>query len=701
MHLLSTIYYFDLQTSKFSFMAKFFWVFVFLSTPVFSQVNQLYFDGFKGAGSNMSLNGAAEVEDNGVIRLTNDTFRLIGHAFYSSPFKFKSSTDGKAFSFSTAFAFAMVPQYPQLGGHGLAFTISPSKELAGALPSQYLGLVNASDNGNFSNHVFAVEFDTVQDFEFGDINDNHVGIDLNSLASNVSTTAAYLLENSTREVLNLKGGKVIQAWVDYDSGKNQLDVKLSPFSEKPKFSLISLEVDLSPFLLDTMYVGFSASTGLLAGSHYLLGWSFNMSGEAKSLFLPALPSLPGPRKNQTLLVVLVTASSALVMIFAIAVSIYLIRKIKDADRIEAWELDVGPHRFSYQELKKATRGFRDKEILGFGGFGRVYKGILPNTNTEVAVKRISHGSKQGMREFVSEIGSIGRLRHRNLVQLLGWCRRRGDLLLVYDFMPNGSLDKRLFDEPKSVLSWEQRFKVIKDVASGLLYLHEEWEQTVIHRDIKAGNVLLDSELNGRLGDFGLAKLYEHGATPSTTRVVGTLGYLAPELTRTGKPTSSSDVFAFGALLLEVVCGRRPIEPKALPEELILLDWVWEMWRSGAVLDMVDRKLNGQFDELEAVVVVKLGLMCSNNAPEARPTMRQVVRYLEGELGLPETIEAPDGYEGKGSASCGTGFEDFLHSYPISSFMEKVSMVSSAGDGEDVDIEAGATSPLSHSVSDRG
>ncbi|GLT75441.1 hypothetical protein SLA2020_471660 [Shorea laevis] len=682
-------------------MAKYFWVLLFLSTPVFSQVNQLYFDGFKGAGSNMSLNGAAEVEDNGVIRLTNDTFRLIGHAFYSSPIKFKSSTDGKAFSFSTAFAFAMVPQYPQLGGHGLAFTISPSKELAGALPSQYLGLLNASDNGNFSNHVFAVEFDTVQDFEFGDINDNHVGIDLNSLASNVSTTAAYLLENLTREVLNLKGGKVIQAWIDYDSGKNQLDVKLSPFSEKPNSSLISLEVDLSPFLLDTMYVGFSASTGLLAGSHYLLGWSFNMSGEAKSLFLPALPSLPGPRKNQTMLVVLVTVSSALVMIFTIAVSIYLIKKIKDADKIEAWELDVGPHRFSYQELKKATRGFRDKEILGFGGFGRVYKGILPNTNTQVAVKRISHGSKQGMREFVSEIGSIGRLRHRNLVQLLGWCRRRGDLLLVYDFMPNGSLDKRLFDEPKSALSWEQRFKVIKDVASGLLYLHEEWEQTVIHRDIKAGNVLLDSELNGRLGDFGLAKLYEHGATPSTTRVVGTLGYLAPELTRTGKPTMSSDVFAFGALLLEVVCGRRPIEPKALPEELILLDWVWEMWRSGAVLDAVDHKLNGQFDELEAVVVVKLGLLCSNDAPEARPTMRQVVRYLEGELRLPETIEAPDGYEGKGSASCGTGFEDFVHSYPISSFMEKVSMVSSAGDDEDVDIEAGATLPLSHSVSDRG
>jgi len=243
---------------------------------------------------------------------------------------------------------------------------------------------------------------------------------------------------------------------------------------------------------------------------------------------------------------------------AIGIGFYVIRRIKNADVIEAWELDIGPHRFSYKELKQATRGFRDKQLLGFGGFGRVYKGTLPNCKTHVAVKRISHESKQGLREFVSEIASIGRLRHRNLVQLLGWCRRRGDLLLVYDYMPNGSLDKYIFEEPRMILSWEQRFKIIKGVAYGLLYLHEEWEQTVIHRDIKAGNVLLDSELNGRLGDFGLAKLYERGSNPSTTRVVGTLGYLAPELTRTGKPTANSDVFAFGALMLEVVCGRRPV-----------------------------------------------------------------------------------------------------------------------------------------------
>uniref|UniRef100_A0A2P2J961 non-specific serine/threonine protein kinase n=1 Tax=Rhizophora mucronata TaxID=61149 RepID=A0A2P2J961_RHIMU len=440
-----------------------------------------------------------------------------------------------------------------------------------------------------------------------------------------------------------------------------------------------------------MYVGFSSSTGLLASTHYILGWSFTMNGEAKSLSISSLPSLPGPKQNHVGLIVGTSVSAAFILILAVAVSLYIIRKIKDADVIEAWELDVGPHRFSYQKLKKATRGFRDKQLIGFGGFGKVYKGTLPNSDTQVAVKRISRESKQGLREFVSEIASIGRLRHRNLVQLLGWCRRRGDLLLVYDFMPNGSLDKYLFDEPEAILRWEQRFKIIKGVASGLLYLHEEWEQTVIHRDIKSSNVLLDSELNGRLGDFGLAKLYEHGSNPSTTRVVGTLGYLAPELTKTGKPTKSSDVFAFGAVLLEVVCGRRPIEPRALPEELILVDWVRDRWRSNTILNVVDPRLNGVFDEFEAFVVLKLGLVCSNNAPEARPTMRQIVRYLEGEAALPEV--AADNASDGGCSNCGESGNN-VQLYQDSINFEKASTWSSAGDFGDNDVEAGSTSPLS-------
>ncbi|KAK7305766.1 hypothetical protein VNO77_43677 [Canavalia gladiata] len=642
------------------------------SNHVESQHDELFFNGFEDAATNISLNGGAVIEHKGLLRLTNDTLRVIGHAFYSTPIQFKdnnSSTLAKVFSFSTAFAFAIIPQYPKLGGHGFAFTISRTKTLPGTYPSQYLGLLNPNDVGNLSNHLFAVEFDTVQDFEFDDINDNHVGIDLNNLASNKSVKAAFFSDGSKLEDLNLKSGKVIQAWVDYDSSRNLLEVRLSPTSSKPSSPILSYQVDLSSILEDSMYVGFSSSTGLLASSHYILGWSFKINGEAKTLSLKNLPSLSKPNKTHFILGL---SLSALILIIAtIALAFYLLRKMRNAEVIEDWELDIGPHRFPYKELKKATKGFKDKNLVGFGGFGRVYKGVLPNSNTEIAVKRISHESKQGMQEFVSEISTIGRLRHRNLVQLLGWCRRHNDLLLVYDFMQNGSLDKYLFDQPTGKLSWEQRFKIIKGVASGLVYLHEEWEQTVIHRDVKAGNVLLDGEMNGRLGDFGLAKLYEHGSNPSTTRVVGTLGYLAPELTRTGKPTTSSDVFAFGALLLEVACGRRPIEPKALPEELVLVEWVWERWRVGAVLGVVDPKLGGVFDEVEALLVLKLGLLCSAESPENRPSMRQVVRYLEGEVPLPSMMDNKKGRDAE--------FDDFVHSYPTSSFFERANTSSSLAD----------------------
>ncbi|XVE61933.1 hypothetical protein DITRI_Ditri06bG0078100 [Diplodiscus trichospermus] len=667
-------------------------LFFLLISASSSQPTELFFPGFKDSNpNNLKLTGVAQIGKNGILCLTNVTSRLLGHALYSSPFRFKNSTNGQAFSFSTSFALAIVPEYPKLGGHGLAFTISTSKDLR-ALPSQYLGILNATDIGNFSNHLFAVEFDTVQDFEFQDINDNHIGIDINSLVSNASVPAGYFTDNSTKQNLTLKSGKAIQAWVDYDSVEKVINVTIAPNSTRPRLPILSFHVDLSPYLQEFMYVGFSASTGLLASSHYILGWSFKINGQAQALDLSSLPSLPGPPKNHTALTVGVSVSSVIVIIIALCISIYFIIKIKNADVIEDWELEIGPQRYSYQELKQATNGFSDKNLLGHGGFGRVYKGTLRNSKTEVAVKRVSHESKQGLREFVSEIASIGRLRHRNLAQLLGWCRRRGDLLLVYDFMANGSLDKFLFDEPKTILNWEQRFRIIKGVASGLLYLHEGYEQIVIHRDVKASNVLLDDELKGRLGDFGLARLYEHGSNPGTTRVVGTLGYLAPELPKTGKATTSSDVYAFGALLLEVSCGRRPIEPKALPEELVLVDWVWEKFRQGRVLDVVDTRLNGQYDEGEMMLVLKLGLICSNDVPVARPSMRQVVRCLDGEAELPEILRQAGAFGGgKGFAE---GFDAFLHSFASSSF-NKMSSYSFMENGNvGTSFASVSTSPLS-------
>lgn len=524
----------------------------------------------------------------------------------------------------------------------------------------------------------------MQDFEYGDINDNHVGVDINGLASNKSASAAYFSDDFVKHDLNLKGGKPIMVWIEYDSVTNLVNVTISPSSSKPRTPLLSFEIDLSPIFLDKMYVGFSASTGLLASSHYILGWSFNLNGQPDPLDLDSLPSVEAKKKNHTKLIVTVSLVAFVFIMSSILLALFLIKRYKNREIIESWELEIVPHRYKYLELKKATRGFKDSELLGSGGFGRVYRGTLRNPRAQVAVKRVSHDSKQGIREFVSEISTIGRLRHRNLVQLQGWCRRGSDLLLVYDYMPNGSLDKLLFDEPKCVLNWEQRFKIIKGVASGLLYLHEGYEKVVIHRDVKASNVLLDGEMNGRLGDFGLAKLYDHGSNPGTTRVVGTLGYLAPELPRTGRATTGSDVFAFGTLLLEVACGRRPIESKSGPDVLVLVDHVWDKWKEGRILDAVDVRMEGDFEENEVLMVLKLGMMCSSHHQTGRPSMRQIVGFLEGEIEVPDNFKAP----GSVCSDVG-GFEDYLNSYASSSFDK------SGTSFADRSFASISTSPLSH------
>ncbi|XVF55238.1 hypothetical protein PTKIN_Ptkin06aG0020900 [Pterospermum kingtungense] len=596
------------------------------------------YNGFRSA--NLGLDGVAKFTSNGLLQLTNETRTIQGHAFYPYPVKFKNSTNGPVSSFSTTFIFAMFPEHPALGSNGIAFVIAPTRGLPGALASNYLGLFNNSNNGKATNHVVAVELDTIQNPEFADINDNHVGIDINGLLSNISFPAGYY-EDDTHQFKNLTliSGQRMQVWVEYDGLEKRMDVTLAPFNvPKPKTPLLSLSIDLSSIVNNEMYAGFSSSTGFAFQSHYILGWSFKINGQAQELTLSELPKLPrfGPKKISKLLTIGLPLILVSLVLAAISGLIYtIIRKKKFAEVVEDWELEYGPHRFKYKDLYTATKGFKDKDVLGVGGFGRVYRGVLPTNKLEVAVKRVSHESGQGMKEFVAEIVSIGRLRHRNLVQLLGYCRRKGELLLVYDYMPNGSLDKYLYNQPKVCLNWSQRFRVIKGVASGLFYLHEDWEQVVVHRDVKASNVLLDGELNGRLGDFGLARLYDHGKDPQTTHVVGTVGYVAPELYRNGKPSPSTDVFAFGAFLLEVACGRRPIEAQYPTEYVVLVDWVYSCWYRGNILVAKDPNLGTNYVAEEVELILKLGLLCSHLEPEARPTMRQVVQFLEGNLPVPD------------------------------------------------------------------
>jgi serine/threonine protein kinase len=614
--------------------------FVFLLLfPLLAQSQDFAFiyNGFNGSEQNITKEGASIVKPSGALRLTDTTQNVAGHAFYTKKIQIidtKSPSYPKnVSSFNTSFVFAIVPRGSGKGGYGLAFILSPSTKFPGAQPGHYLGIFNKPNDGNDSNHIFAVEFDTVQGHkDVSDTDGNHVGVNINGMSSNYTRPAFYYVgsgEENTNEI-DLESGDPIHAWIEYDGIENVVNVTISPASKpKPAIPLISCpKVDLTLYLEESMYVGFSAATGGKSSSHYILGWSFAVNGAALPLNISKLPRPPPREKSSARFKPLVTAViaslSALTLILLGALfSLTLYRKLMHHEILEEWELDC-PHRFRYRDLYAATKGFKESEVIGVGGFGAVFKGILPATGSEVAVKKIVRSSTRGTREFAAEIESLGRLRHKNLVNLQGWCKHKNDLLIVYDYVPNGSLDSLVF-KPKNnrVLPWDKRFNILKGVAWGLLYLHEEWEQVVIHRDVKASNVLIDAEMNARLGDFGLARLYDHEKVSHTTNVVGTIGYIAPELARTGKVSTSSDVFAYGMLLLEVAAGRRPIDSTSF----ILLDWVMECHQKGLIGEAVDPKLNSIYVIEEAELVLELGLLCSHHRPEARPSMRQVTRYL--------------------------------------------------------------------------
>ncbi|KAL3512525.1 hypothetical protein ACH5RR_025242 [Cinchona calisaya] len=335
-----------------------------------------------------------------------------------------------------------------------------------------------------------------------------------------------------------------------------------------------------------------------------------------------------------------------VVIFLLALLGYSIRKGRNkGDKSVELQLDMsmdsefekgcGAKKFSYNELSKATNNFAVGEKLGEGGFGSVFRGCLRETNNScyIAVKRVSRESKQGVKEYASEVKIISQLRHRNLVQLIGWCHEKGELLLVYEFMPNGSLDSHLFKE-RSLLSWVARYKIARDLASALLYLHEEWEQCVVHRDIKSSNVMLDSNFNAKLGDFGLARLVDHEKGAQTTLLAGTMGYMAPECATTGKASKESDVYSFGIVALEIACGRKPIDLKAEENQIILVQWIWELYGTGSLLEGADPKLQADFDEEQMEHLMIVGLWCAHPDSSCRPSIRQAIHVLNFEIPLP-------------------------------------------------------------------
>ncbi|CAI9088084.1 OLC1v1022320C1 [Oldenlandia corymbosa var. corymbosa] len=298
--------------------------------------------------------------------------------------------------------------------------------------------------------------------------------------------------------------------------------------------------------------------------------------------------------------------------------------------------------FTYKELRAATNDFSQSNKIGVGGFGAVYKGKLKSGHM-AAIKVLSAESKQGAQEFLTEIRLISEINHENLVKLYGCCVEGDHRILVYNYLENNSLAKMLLDEwaDKSQFDWRTRVKICIGVARGLAYLHEEVRPHIVHRDIKASNILLDKDLTPKISDFGLAKLFPEDKTHISTRVAGTIGYLAPEYAVRGQLTRKADIYGFGVLLIEIVSGRCNTDSRLPIDEQYLLEKTWQLFKERELVGLVDTSLNGDFDAEQACRVLKIALICTQDSPKLRPAMSNVVKMLTGEIDIDDdTITKP-------------------------------------------------------------
>ncbi|MED6181035.1 Cysteine-rich receptor-like protein kinase 43 [Stylosanthes scabra] len=296
--------------------------------------------------------------------------------------------------------------------------------------------------------------------------------------------------------------------------------------------------------------------------------------------------------------------------------------------------------FSYETLVAATKNFSAFNKLGEGGFGPVYKGKLSD-GREIAVKKLSRTSNQGKKEFMNEAKLLARVQHRNVVNLLGYCAHDREKLLVYEYVPHESLDKLLFKaHKKGELDWKRRLGIITGVAKGLLYLHEDCHHCIIHRDIKASNILLDDKWQPKIADFGMARLFPEDQSQVNTRVAGTNGYMAPEYVMHGQLSAKADVFSYGVLVLELISGQRNSSFNLDVDAQNLLDWAYKLYKKGRSLEIVDSVLASTVEAEQLVMCIQLGLLCTQGDPKLRPDMRRIVVMLSRKPGHMEEPTRP-------------------------------------------------------------
>ncbi|KAJ7982029.1 putative LRR receptor-like kinase [Quillaja saponaria] len=350
-------------------------------------------------------------------------------------------------------------------------------------------------------------------------------------------------------------------------------------------------------------------------------------------FQPTVSNNPpsNKKKNRTGLIVGIVLGVGVLSFLSVFVVFLFVqrRRRRSAEDEVLVGIDTRPYTFSYSELKNATDDFNPANKLGEGGFGPVYKGVL-NDGRVIAVKQLSVASHQGKSQFIAEIATISAVQHRNLVKLHGCCIEGSKRLLVYEYLENKSLDQALFGKQSFTFNWPTRYEICLGIARGLAYLHEESRLRIVHRDVKASNILLDGELIPKISDFGLAKLYDDKKTHISTRVAGTIGYLAPEYAMRGHLTEKADVFSFGVVALEIVSGRPNSDSSLEGEKMYLLEWAWQLHENNQVIELVD-PLISEFDQEEVKRVVGISLLCTQTSPTLRPSMSRVVAMLSGDI----------------------------------------------------------------------
>ncbi|XP_062087502.1 cysteine-rich receptor-like protein kinase 10 [Humulus lupulus] len=382
------------------------------------------------------------------------------------------------------------------------------------------------------------------------------------------------------------------------------------------------------------------SVRLLLPSCYVM-YDLEPFFEVTAIETPPPPSPPpsGKTKTSSVVIVISVVVPVIVATLLLVVGCYFLRKratkkynaLIAQENVKDLTKDVESLQFSFKNIDTATNNFSAYNMLGKGGFGDVYKGMLIN-GREIAVKRLSKSSGQGAAEFKNEVVLVAKLQHKNLVRLLGFCLEGDEKILVYEYVPNKSLDYFLFDPKKQCeLNWSIRCKIIEGIARGILYLHEDSRLKIIHRDLKASNILLDKNMSPKVSDFGMAKMFSVDQTQGNTkRIVGTYGYMAPEYAMEGLYSVKSDVFSFGVLLLEILSGRKNSSFHIGDCAPSLVAYAWQLWNEERVLDLMDPWLKDSCYQNEFMRYIHIALLCVQEDANLRPTMSSVVSTLKSE-----------------------------------------------------------------------